>query len=43
MKFKKINISNFRKLTEISFDCSETITTIVGPNILIATIEIEAG
>lgn len=32
MKFKKISISNFRKLNDISFECSDNITTIVGPN-----------
>ena len=32
MKFKKVSISNFRKLKEISFECADTINTIVGPN-----------
>lgn len=32
MKFKKISITNFRRLKDISFDFSETINTIVGPN-----------
>src|SRR6185369_5124475 len=32
MKFKKIAIKNFRKLSDVSFDFSSNITTIVGPN-----------
>lgn len=32
MKFKRISITNFRRLKEISFDFAPSITTIVGPN-----------
>jgi len=32
MKIKKVHIVNFRKIKDISFECVDTINTIVGPN-----------